>query len=328
LIIASEPLVVSLDHLASANFSVDYQIVNENTTADVFDFDIVVNNGLVERTITISKEFINANFEPIFVDAVVDNTLANWNGGANWGTTDQTFFSSDFSITDSPFGDYSNRSSSFIQTTNPVDLADATKAVVRFQGKWALETNFDYVQFLVSTDRINYVPLCGNFTGTNGTNQPAYNGFQNDWVLEEIDLRDYLGQEVYFRFQLDSDDFVTEDGFFFDDFSVEVIGEEAVTTAVDEPTFFAENSLQINPNPFANNFTVDFTLKEQVPSLTLRLLNTLGQEIAVRQLDKLPEGEHAYSWNGLNLNNGVYFLRLETAANEGVTRKVFKVDSF
>jgi len=197
---------------------------------------------------------------------------------------------------------------------------------LRFQGKWALETNFDYVQLLASTDQANYTPLCGKLTVTNGANQPAYNGFQNDWILEEVDLSDYLGQPVYFRFQLDTDDFVNEDGFYFDDFSVEIINDDAGTTAIEAPTFLVGNSLQVTPNPFKDNFTVDFTLKQQVPNLTLSLINTLGQAIAVRELDKLPEGVHTYQWNEVDLKNGVYFLRLETTDNQGITTKVFRVE--
>ncbi len=326
LIIENEPLIISLDHLASTNFSIDYQVLTENLIEGVFDFEIIIDNGQIERKTTLTKEYLNSSFEPLFVDPI-DETLANWNTVAAWGPTEQTFFSANHSITDSPFGNYPDRSSTFIEMTNSIDLAGASKAVLKFQGKWALETNYDYVQLLASTDQSNYTPLCGKHTVTNGMNQPAYNGFQNDWILEEVDLSDYLGQQVYFRFQLDSDDFVNEDGFYFDDFSVEIIKDDAGTTAIEEPTFLVGNSLKVQPNPFAENFTVDFTLMEKVPNLTLRLLNTLGQEIAVRQLAKLPEGAHAYQWKNLDLKDGIYFLRLETADNQGVTAKVFKVKS-
>lgn len=323
--IESEPFVTTLDHLASTNFSIDYQVLNENPIESVFDFEVTIDNGQIERKSIIVKEYLNGNFEPLFVDGI-DESLANWNGSATWGTTEQTFFSANHSITDSPNGNYPDRSSSFMETTNAIDLDGALRAVLKFQGKWALETNFDYVQLLASTDQSNYTPLCGKHTVTNGANQPAYNGFQNDWILEEVDLSDYLGEQVYFRFQLDSDDFVTEDGFYFDDFSVEIIKDDAGTTAIEDPDFLVGNSLAVTPNPFVENFTVDFTLTEKVPNLTLRLLNTLGQEIAVRQLEKLSEGVHVYQWKDLDLENGMYFLRLETADNQGVTTKVFKVE--
>ena len=70
------------------------------------------------------------------------------------------------------------------------------------------------MQFLVSTDNgTTWIPQCGNYT-VNGTsangsvppnNQPVYVGTQGNWVLEEINLSDYLGQVVKFRFQLGAD---------------------------------------------------------------------------------------------------------------------------
>jgi len=324
LFLASDTLRTSLNHLAMTNFSIDYQIA-ENTINESFDFEIIVNNGLIERKTIISKIYLSNNFEPIFVDAM-EETLANWNKIGDWGPTDQTFFSAGHSITDSPNGNYRDRTSFYIQVNNAIDLTDATKAVVRFRAKWALETNFDYVQLLASTGASGFEPLCGDFTVLNSLNQPAYSGFEDDWVLEEIDLSDYLGQKVIFRFQLDSDGAVNEDGFYFDDFSVEIIGDDAGTTAVAEPTFVVGNALQVTPNPFADNFTVDFTLTEKVPHLTLRLLNALGQEIAVQSLENFQKGEHSYQWKGLDLKNGLYFLRLETIDNQGITQKVFKAE--
>ena len=107
---------------------------------------------------------------------------------------------------------------SFIELNEAIDLQDAAAAMLRFKGKWALETNFDYVQLFISTNQKDYTPLCGNFTVLNSANEPAYNGTQADWVLEEIDISDYIGQQVTFRFELRSDDFVNTDGFYFDDF--------------------------------------------------------------------------------------------------------------
>ena len=69
--------------------------------------------------------------------------------------------------------------------------------MVRFYAKWNIEADYDYVQFLVSTDNgTTWIPQCGNYTvtGTNANgsaqpnNQPVYEGVQSTWVLEEINL--------------------------------------------------------------------------------------------------------------------------------------------
>ena len=113
---------------------------------------------------------------------------------------------------------------------NPdIDLTNAISAKVTFYAKWDIEANYDYVQFQVSTNGGNsWVGQCGLYTvaGTDddGSVQPdgdpVYEGVMSDWVLEDINLSDYLGQVINVRFRLRSDGGVTEDGYYFDDFKV------------------------------------------------------------------------------------------------------------
>lgn len=62
----------------------------------------------------------------------------------------------------------------------------------------------------------------------NVAGEPLYDGTQTSWVLEEISLDDYLGQSIKCRFQLVSDNGVTADGFYFDDFTVKTISTSTV----------------------------------------------------------------------------------------------------
>jgi len=54
--------------------------------------------------------------------------------------------------------------------------------------------------------------------------EPVWDGTQTSWVKEEINLIDFIGQTIQLRFRLVSDNFVTGDGFYFDDFQVNTIG--------------------------------------------------------------------------------------------------------
>ena len=104
-----------------------------------------------------------------------------------------------------------------------------------FYASWQIEDTWDYVQFEISTDNGNtWIPQCGNFT-TEGTNiqpagEPLYDGTQSSFILEEISLSDYLGEEILARFQLVSDDQVTRDGFYFDDLEFLVINSDSCPT--------------------------------------------------------------------------------------------------
>ncbi|MEP0264242.1 T9SS type A sorting domain-containing protein, partial [Dokdonia sp.] len=90
-------------------------------------------------------------------------------------------------------------------------------------------------QFEISTDNgATWIPQCGNFT-SEGTNiqpagEPLYDGTQSGFVLEEISLSDYLGEEILARFQLVTDDQVTRDGFYFDDLEFLVVNVDSCPT--------------------------------------------------------------------------------------------------
>lgn len=72
---------------------------------------------------------------------------------------------------------------------------------------------------MASTDGgTSWIPLCGKYTNAGNSNQdldnPLYDNFQTEWVLEEVDLSDFVGMtDVRFKFRLISDAGVTEDGF-------------------------------------------------------------------------------------------------------------------
>lgn len=326
LLITSEPITVTLNHLDTTSFSIDYEILDATTLFQKFDFEITINNGAIERKSTLTKEYFTTSFSNLFLDAITDSSLVDWTISNDWGLTNQTFFSANYSFTDSPNGNYPDNAFSFIELNEVIDLQDAAAAMLRFKGKWALETNYDYVQLFISTNQKDYIPLCGNFTVLNGSNEPAYNGIQNDWILEEIDISDYVGQQVSFRFELRSDEFVNEDGFYFDDFAVDIIASDAGTTSIAKPTPFVENSMQITPNPFSNNFSVSFDLIEKTNDLTLRLLNTLGQEVGIQSLGNLNKGSHTINWKNANLKNGFYFLQLQDGTTRSISQKILKLE--
>ena len=320
--IVSTPQTVTADHLELSEFTVDYTIVDATKLSQNFTLELVVNNGFIDRTFTVTKEFYSVPFEFLFTDMVGEN-LTNWTASDTWGTTAQTFYSEDYSITDSPFGNYPDMANSFVQTKTPVDLQGVVSARVKFRAKWELETNYDYVQFEIKSANGNWTPLCGKFSVANSFNEPAFNGNQPEWVLDDYDLQNYIGEEVLFRFTLKSDELVNADGFFFDDFEVEVVKNDG-TTSVTAPTVFSGNTLLVQPNPFVDNLSIAFSLKEPQKRATLRLVNPLGQTVATRSLQNLPSGPNQWNWTVDNLPNGAYILQLETPNQQSIFQKVVR----
>ncbi len=164
--------------------------------------------------------------EVIFQDGG-ENGMTFWTDDDEWGTV-QDAAEGMYSITDSPIGDYvGDWGTSITQFINPLSFAGVVYPYVTFASKWSIEKNYDFVQFQISTDGISWHPLSGDYTtiGSGQTAQPSsepgYDGYQEDWVNEFIDLAIFAHEpEVNIRFILSSDGSVEEDGFYFDDFSI------------------------------------------------------------------------------------------------------------
>ena len=164
--------------------------------------------------------------EVIFQDGG-ENGMTFWTDDDEWGTV-QDAVEGMYSITDSPIGDYvGNWGTSITQFINPLSFAGVVYPYVNFTSKWSIEKNNDFVQFQISTDGISWHPLSGDYTtiGSGQTAQPSsepgYDSYQEDWVNEFIDLAIFAHEpEVNIRFILRSDGSVEEDGFYFDDFSI------------------------------------------------------------------------------------------------------------
>ena len=164
--------------------------------------------------------------EVIFQDGG-ENGMTFWTDDDEWGTV-QDAVEGMYSITDSPIGDYvGDWGTSITQFINPLSFAGVVYPYVTFTSKWDIEENHDFVQFQISTDGISWHPLSGDYTtiGSGQTAQPSsepgYDGYQEDWVNEFIDLAIFAHEpEVNIRFILRSNGSVEKDGFYFDDFSI------------------------------------------------------------------------------------------------------------
>jgi hypothetical protein len=77
------------------------------------------------------------------------------------------------------------------------------------------------------------------------------------------------------------------------------------------PTIPVKPVLEQNyPNPFNPTTRIQFSLSE--PSqITLKIFNTLGQELAVIANGTYPMGIHSITWNAAGLSSGIYFYSLE-----------------
>ncbi len=213
-------------------------------------YDLAVDNGEFIWHDTLYKYYGS----PSVLLSQDGSSLTGWNT-SGWGTTSSTFVSSPSSICDSPGGDYSNNTNSSVTSTQPISIpGNASMAWLTFYAKWDIENNYDFVVFEISPDNGNtWIPQCGNYTNIGTADQiygePLYDGLQENWVNEEINLSDYLGMSLLFRFRLVSDSYLSGEGFYFDDFSVNAV----VLSGMSESD---EHQYAVFPNPTSQFITL------------------------------------------------------------------------
>lgn len=211
-----------------ATFDIDLAVTLDEgvlNNGEILELNVLIDNGsYVEERV---YPFIYGDFQSISSEDCesLDGFIIN-----GWGLTDEDAYTPLQSITDSPFSDYDDNVSSWIQLADPVDLSgDVIQANMTFWAKWEIEAGWDYAQVIASDNNgASWTPLCGNYTHAGSSNQdfdqPLYDGFQSTWVMETVDLTDFVGEEILIAFSFESDSYVTEDGFYFDDISINVLG--------------------------------------------------------------------------------------------------------
>lgn len=254
---------------------IDLGLATGVSPGDKIKFLLNVDNGAYTVSDTITKTY--GFGQTIFSDNLSSDT--NWTPSSSWALTTDDYYSAPSSYTDSPNGDHGNNVNNNIQLNDTIDLTNAIDARLNFWARWELETGYDYTQIMASTDFGNtWIPLCGNYTKIGNSSQdegnPVYNGFQFEWVEEEINLSDFLGQQILLRFKLRSDGFTTEDGYYFDDVSVRIIEGTGTSIMNLSPNF----NYAAYPNPNAGSFIFDGTKNGDILTIT----NNLGQKIETR----------------------------------------------
>ena len=298
--------------LQSESSSIPISFAAGTASGDDIIYDIVLNNGVYDTKIRVNKKFGALN--TILTDS--GNTIAPNFTSSNWGTTTEKFVTPTKSFTDSPNSDYNNNQTKSITLANPINLTTATGATITFNTQWDIENDWDYTQFQISTDNgVTWVAQCGKYTtaGSVNTNQPQgeplYDGTQSTWVEEEIDLSGYLGQTVKARFFFKSDGGQTGDGFYFDDFKVNLL-QTSVLSNVQNTI----SSYSIYPNPFYKDININTNLDDY----SIAIYTIQGQLVFNKT-----NNDGRISIDLAGLNSGVYFVKIKS--KKGVeTKKIIK----
>jgi hypothetical protein len=270
---------------------------------DTIQYIIVTDYGNWQHRDTIVKRYGAITVQ--FSDDCSSPT--NWTGG--WNTSITDYHSGFSAFTDSPFGNYQGASISQFKLNQKIDLRYVASPILSFYTKWQIESNYDYCQFQVSTDNgKSWQAQCGKYTslgvgsgfgGNQPNNQPVYDGNQYDWVREEIDLSDYLDQEINVRFLLKSDNGLEKDGFYFDDFKVNY--------NYDQNASIEKVDFQLNafPNPTSNSTL--FSFSNLIESGELNIFDQSGKCVLKKVIGS---NETNITLDSSFLTSGVYLVKL------------------
>ncbi|PKP51898.1 MAG: hypothetical protein CVT92_11440 [Bacteroidetes bacterium HGW-Bacteroidetes-1] len=306
--------VGQLEMLETVLDSISITLNESILSGQSFRFLLQLDNGLYTISDTITKMF---GVTTVILSDNCDQ-LDNWTT-STWGLTQSSFVSPPASITDSPFGNYNNNVNSSITLTQPVEIPATTYANLSFWAKWDIEAGWDYVQLLVKVNNgFNWTPLEGRYTKPGGSNQapgqPLYDG-TSAWVREEIDLSEFAGQSIQLRFTFKSDGAVTEDGFYFDDFTIIVLD---VETGL-HPISSSESHLKVFPNPAKN----DIVVSSDSPFLEGQMLEVLDLKGKVLLTSTCETGNNQSLINVKSLKRGMYFIRLSDSSQR-VTKLIIR----
>jgi len=193
----------------------------------------------------------------------------------------------------------------------PIELSENANAVLSYRAKWDVETGYDFVQIMASTDNgVSYSGLCGNYTRIGSAGEPIYDGLQEDWVLEEVDLSVFNGKSILLQFSLFTDFAVNLDGFYFDD--LQITASETIASGVDD--ILDNLEVEVLPNPFDESLYVRSS--DQKTQL-VRLFNVQGQVVLEKKM------EVAATIDTSLLPIGFYFLEVSNASKT-LVKKIVK----
>lgn len=281
--------------------SISYTLAENITAGSEIRYIVKTDNGLFTFRDTLTHYFGN----PLLLMEDHCNNMNLWNS-TQWNVSHAIYYSADGSITDSPNGNYPAYADFSVNTRDQYDPGESPVAVLEFFTRYSLESGYDFVQVKASADNgVSWIPLSGKYTRDGTANEapgePVYDGFQNEWVKEEMLLPHFSGNQIKLGFTLKSDSWLNYDGFYFDDLTLSAID---MVTGIRHSGKTRSNAVS-GPIPNPSNSHVSICYKISSSGLsTLILINAQGnplREIPVHG----PDGE--IDLNVEELSPGLYY---------------------
>lgn len=287
-------------------------------------FVIALDNGDLSMSDTVTYIYSdnNESIDILARTADIENWVRSSPSSNGWGNTKTHYYTAPTSITDSPHGLYSTAAENSIISAESYTVPGGEEVYLSFKAKWDITFGEDFAQLSISTDGVNFTPLCGQLTTENfnykGDVTPVYTGIQNEWLTEKISLNNYKGQEVYFKWNMVARSADARDGIFVDD--MKITYSQTITASQDNILQWEGHKLYPNPVTGGSLYLELSSEQSADPVVRYEIRNQLGQlmgrDVSSQERTRVEVG---------NYPAGVYFLGLITASGQRVEARKFIV---
>lgn len=283
--------------------SISYSLSPSVTAGTHLKFLLQISNGAYTWTDTLVK--IYAPIDTLFADPC--NSFAQWDN-SGWQATTEAYASSPSAFTESPGGNYSLYESASMEMLTAVDLSDYTNAVLQFKAKWSIEIAYDWMEVYASADGgSSWTPLCGKYSSYGSDDQsfqePVYDGFISDWVMEEIPLDAYSGGPIKIKFTFNSDQTHNFDGAYVDDIFILASDQ---SSSINEHAN-CEQHFSVYPNPTGDKLHIDYE-KPTTETMTILICDLAGRP--VKEINSDASTSHGIAFSVEDLSPGLYMVRI------------------
>jgi len=283
----------------------------------IAEFNLEIEQGGVTTVLPIEGLIVGKPVS-LFTDGFeVGNN--KWIFDSPWARTNEKPYSDFFSFSDSPTGNYRNNINSSLYLQDTIRINNVNAAYLEFWTCWEIESELDFAQVQASTDTLNWKSLQGFYTqqgsglGRQSVNSFGYDGNQKKWVKERISLNDYINSgPFYLRFNVQSDENVTGDGWYIDDINIVVYSDSTVSALEEKQRISNKFALHQNyPNPFNPTTHIRFELQKS-SNVEITIFDSLGKKVRTLINEQRSAGQYTLLWNGTNDNgqlvsSGLYF---------------------
>jgi len=292
------------DNKFQGTFSFETPLVKGDAVSYYFsasDKSIFANLGTSDTvTYMIDSVAIIDDFELEYLD---------WETTGQWGLSNFAR-SGNFSLTDSPNGNYESNENSTATYKRSFNLTPYASAEMTYYIRNRFQTNVDSLLFEISSDN-------GSTWQTVETILRSSNLFK-EYIT---DISDFVGEgseNVKIRFRLVTDESIEFDGAYIDDISIRVSTKPYITSVNDLEKIPLTYQLSQNyPNPFNPSTLINFAVPTK-SDVKITVYNILGEVVSVLADKSFGAGTYSISFDAANqLSSGVYIYRISAIGNDG-----------